>query len=83
MQTKKSLYRLLILFSYQRIFSFAAFFRCLAVFNLPADAFIFQLVQLRHEVHDPVERIMLMEYFVQSPSLLASTTPASMRIFMW
>ena len=25
----------------------------------------------------------LMEYFVQSPSLLASTTPASMRIFMW
>ena len=25
----------------------------------------------------------LMEYFVQSPSLLASTTPASMRIFIW
>ena len=25
----------------------------------------------------------LMEYFVQSPSLLASTTPASIRIFIW
>lgn len=59
MQTKKSLYRLLILSVAERIFSFAAFFRCLAVFNLPADAFIFQLVQLRHEVHDPVERIIV------------------------